>query len=153
MMNIMVFVVRVSQLAGACDVLVENYLPGKLHEMGLGYEQLSRVNQQLIYCSISGTDTFCSLPVLVHWNKTNNVDIGCIAAGVQHVKTPKPACTSVNTTLVKNAPSCCSSLLVALIRVFSCVWGPFKGPLLLTGGVALSSAGSGSAGRSVAAAG
>uniref|UniRef100_A0A3Q3G3Q4 Succinyl-CoA:glutarate-CoA transferase n=1 Tax=Labrus bergylta TaxID=56723 RepID=A0A3Q3G3Q4_9LABR len=36
------------------DVLVENYLPGKLLEMGLGYEQLSRVNPQLIYCSISG---------------------------------------------------------------------------------------------------
>ncbi|CAK6979817.1 succinate--hydroxymethylglutarate CoA-transferase isoform X2 [Scomber scombrus] len=42
------------ELAGVCDVLIENYLPGKLQQMGLGYEQLSRVNQQLIYCSISG---------------------------------------------------------------------------------------------------
>lgn len=45
-----------SQLAGMCDVLVENYLPGKLHQMGLGYEQLSGINPQLIYCSISGTN-------------------------------------------------------------------------------------------------
>uniref|UniRef100_A0A3B4ZRL2 Succinyl-CoA:glutarate-CoA transferase n=1 Tax=Stegastes partitus TaxID=144197 RepID=A0A3B4ZRL2_9TELE len=44
----------VCQLAGVCDVLVENYLPGKLRQMGLGYEQLSRGNPQLIYCSISG---------------------------------------------------------------------------------------------------
>ncbi|XP_070784038.1 succinate--hydroxymethylglutarate CoA-transferase isoform X2 [Enoplosus armatus] len=44
----------IQELAGVCDVLVENYLPGKLHQMGLGYEQLSRVNPQLIYCSISG---------------------------------------------------------------------------------------------------
>ncbi|XP_075941409.1 succinyl-CoA:glutarate CoA-transferase isoform X2 [Anarhichas minor] len=42
------------ELAGVCDVLVENYLPGKLHQMYLGYEQLSRLNPRLIYCSISG---------------------------------------------------------------------------------------------------
>ncbi|XP_078123603.1 succinyl-CoA:glutarate CoA-transferase [Sander vitreus] len=44
----------IQELAGVCDVLVENYLPGKLHQMGLGYDQLSRVNPRLIYCSISG---------------------------------------------------------------------------------------------------
>ncbi|KAM4533929.1 succinyl-CoA:glutarate CoA-transferase isoform 2-T2 [Odontesthes bonariensis] len=44
----------IQQLAGVCDVLVENYLPGKLPQMGLGYDRLSRVNPQLIYCSISG---------------------------------------------------------------------------------------------------
>ncbi|KTF88834.1 hypothetical protein cypCar_00027906 [Cyprinus carpio] len=42
------------QLAKVCDVLVENYLPGKLNEMGLGYEELSKVAPQLIYCSITG---------------------------------------------------------------------------------------------------
>uniref|UniRef100_A0A3B4UXI6 Succinyl-CoA:glutarate CoA-transferase n=1 Tax=Seriola dumerili TaxID=41447 RepID=A0A3B4UXI6_SERDU len=45
---------QLEKLTGVCDVLVENYLPGKLHQMGLGYEQLSRVNPRLIYCSISG---------------------------------------------------------------------------------------------------
>ncbi|XP_028424729.1 succinyl-CoA:glutarate CoA-transferase isoform X2 [Perca flavescens] len=44
----------IQELAGVCDVLVENYLPGKLHQMGLGYDQLIRVNPRLIYCSISG---------------------------------------------------------------------------------------------------
>ncbi|CAJ1081567.1 succinate--hydroxymethylglutarate CoA-transferase isoform X1 [Xyrichtys novacula] len=44
----------IHELAGVCDVLVENYLPGKLREMDLGYEQLSRVNPRLVYCSISG---------------------------------------------------------------------------------------------------
>ncbi|KAG0312937.1 hypothetical protein BGZ99_009197 [Dissophora globulifera] len=37
------------------DVLVENYVPGKLEEMGLGYEELSRLNPRLIYTSITGT--------------------------------------------------------------------------------------------------
>ncbi|XP_028288778.1 succinyl-CoA:glutarate CoA-transferase isoform X2 [Parambassis ranga] len=44
----------IQELAGVCDVLVENYLPGKLQQMSLGYDQLSGVNPQLIYCSISG---------------------------------------------------------------------------------------------------
>lgn len=41
-------------LAKKCDVLVENYIPGKLSEYNLGYEHLSRVNPGLIYCSITG---------------------------------------------------------------------------------------------------
>ncbi|XP_068604214.1 succinate--hydroxymethylglutarate CoA-transferase [Brachionichthys hirsutus] len=44
----------VQELAGVCDVLVENYLPGKLEQMGLGYDQLSRGSPRLVYCSISG---------------------------------------------------------------------------------------------------
>uniref|UniRef100_A0A4W4EFJ7 Succinyl-CoA:glutarate-CoA transferase n=1 Tax=Electrophorus electricus TaxID=8005 RepID=A0A4W4EFJ7_ELEEL len=44
----------VKELARISDVLVENYLPGKLDEMGLGYKQLSEVAPQLIYCSITG---------------------------------------------------------------------------------------------------
>ncbi|XP_002734750.2 succinyl-CoA:glutarate CoA-transferase-like [Saccoglossus kowalevskii] len=42
------------ELAKKCDVLVENYVPGKLTSMGLGYEDLHKVAPQLIYCSISG---------------------------------------------------------------------------------------------------
>ncbi|XP_041816940.1 succinate--hydroxymethylglutarate CoA-transferase isoform X2 [Chelmon rostratus] len=44
----------IQELAAVCDVLVENFLPGKLDLMGLGYEQLSRLNPQLVFCSISG---------------------------------------------------------------------------------------------------
>jgi succinate--hydroxymethylglutarate CoA-transferase len=36
------------------DVLVENYLPGKLAKMGLGYDELSKINPKLIYASITG---------------------------------------------------------------------------------------------------
>ncbi|XP_051969574.1 succinate--hydroxymethylglutarate CoA-transferase isoform X2 [Xyrauchen texanus] len=44
----------ITELAKVCDVLVENYLPGKLNKMGLGHEELQEVAPQLIYCSISG---------------------------------------------------------------------------------------------------
>lgn len=41
-------------LAEKCDVLVENYVPGKLDEYELGYEHIRAVNPSIIYCSITG---------------------------------------------------------------------------------------------------
>jgi crotonobetainyl-CoA:carnitine CoA-transferase CaiB-like acyl-CoA transferase len=42
------------QLAARADVLVENFRPGTLDELGLGYARLSRDHPEVIYCSISG---------------------------------------------------------------------------------------------------
>ena len=44
----------VKDLVMECDVLVENYRPGVMDRLGLGYETLSELNPGLIYCSISG---------------------------------------------------------------------------------------------------
>ncbi|KAL0118945.1 hypothetical protein PUN28_009523 [Cardiocondyla obscurior] len=44
----------VYELAQASDVLVENYVPGKLEGMGLGYEDLAKIAPRLIYCSLTG---------------------------------------------------------------------------------------------------
>ncbi len=44
----------VKDLAAKCDILVENYRPGVMGRLGLGYEALSAINPGLIYCSISG---------------------------------------------------------------------------------------------------
>jgi len=42
------------RLAGWADVWVENFRPGALDRLGLGYDDLARAHPQLIYCSISG---------------------------------------------------------------------------------------------------
>ncbi|KAJ1667994.1 hypothetical protein IW140_002427 [Coemansia sp. RSA 1813] len=42
------------ELAKRADILVENFVPGKLAEYGLGYNDLAKVNPRLIYASISG---------------------------------------------------------------------------------------------------
>ncbi len=47
-------VARLKELAGACDVVVENFRPGVLERLGLGYEALREKNPKLVYCSISG---------------------------------------------------------------------------------------------------
>ena len=41
-------------LIGRADVLVENFRPGTLDRMGLGYADLSERRPDLVYCSISG---------------------------------------------------------------------------------------------------
>ena len=44
----------VKLLAGTADVVLQNYRPGKMERLGLGYEDLAALNSELIYASISG---------------------------------------------------------------------------------------------------
>jgi formyl-CoA transferase/CoA:oxalate CoA-transferase len=42
------------RLVARADILVENYRPGVMDRLGLGYEPLAALNPRLIYCAISG---------------------------------------------------------------------------------------------------
>lgn len=42
------------KLISKADVLVQNFRPGVIERLGLGYEAASRLNPRLVYCSISG---------------------------------------------------------------------------------------------------
>ena len=42
------------KLAAQSDVLIENFRPGTMERLGLGYPALGRLNRRLVYCSISG---------------------------------------------------------------------------------------------------
>src|ERR1700738_1414668 len=44
----------VHQLVAETDILVENFRPGVMDRLCLGYEALREINPRLIYCSISG---------------------------------------------------------------------------------------------------
>jgi formyl-CoA transferase len=41
-------------MAKQCDVVVENLAPGSLRRIGLGYDEVAKVNPGIVYCSISG---------------------------------------------------------------------------------------------------
>ena len=42
------------ELVGVCDVIIENFRPGVMDRMGLGYETVAAHNPQIIYASING---------------------------------------------------------------------------------------------------
>jgi crotonobetainyl-CoA:carnitine CoA-transferase CaiB-like acyl-CoA transferase len=44
----------VHRLVAEADILVENFRPGVMDRLGLGFEALRAINPRLIYCSISG---------------------------------------------------------------------------------------------------
>ena len=42
------------KLAAGADVVIQNFRPGVMERLGLGYDSLKKVNPKLVYCSISG---------------------------------------------------------------------------------------------------
>lgn len=74
----------VTELAKMCDVLLENYLPGKLGEMGLGYEELRKVAPRLIYCSITGYGQTGP-----ESHKPGYDSIACAVSGMMHITGPE----------------------------------------------------------------
>ena len=44
----------VHQLVLKSDVIIENHRPGFMERRGLGYEQVSKINPRIVYCSSSG---------------------------------------------------------------------------------------------------
>lgn len=45
---------RVGELCSAADVLIENYRPGVMDRLGLGFADVSALRSTIVYCSISG---------------------------------------------------------------------------------------------------
>ncbi|HSD42109.1 MAG TPA: CoA transferase [Burkholderiales bacterium] len=45
---------RLRALCGVTDVILENFRPGVLARLGLGYDALSKSSPKLVYCSLSG---------------------------------------------------------------------------------------------------
>lgn len=44
----------IKELAKKSDILLENYKPAKLEQIGLGYNDICKINPNIIYCSVSG---------------------------------------------------------------------------------------------------
>ncbi|MCP4756153.1 MAG: CoA transferase [Proteobacteria bacterium] len=44
----------IKKLAAKCDVILENFRPGRMAEIGLDYDTLKEINPRIVFCSISG---------------------------------------------------------------------------------------------------
>jgi len=45
---------RLAPLLARADILVEQFRPGVMAELGLGYDAMRKINPRIVYCSISG---------------------------------------------------------------------------------------------------
>ena len=44
----------IKQMASQCDVLVENFSYGVMEKLGLDYENIKKVNPNIVYASVNG---------------------------------------------------------------------------------------------------
>ncbi|XP_052398379.1 succinate--hydroxymethylglutarate CoA-transferase-like [Carassius gibelio] len=78
----------VTELAKICDVLVENCWTRKLNVMRLGYEELSKVAPQLIYCSVTGEHILYSQHAKTS-HKPGYDSIASAVSGLVHITGPE----------------------------------------------------------------
>ncbi|MCQ4122196.1 CaiB/BaiF CoA transferase family protein [Rhodococcus tibetensis] len=50
------------KLAARADVVVENFLPGTMDRLGLGYDAVQEINPDVVYCSVTGFGGHNNLP-------------------------------------------------------------------------------------------
>lgn len=77
------------QLCRKADVVVENYRPGVTKKLGVDYESLRRLNEQMIYCSITGmgsTGPYARRPVY----DTVGQGLGGMLSLLMDPKNPRP---------------------------------------------------------------
>ncbi|XP_025147831.1 succinate--hydroxymethylglutarate CoA-transferase isoform X3 [Bubalus bubalis] len=77
----------IKELAAVCDVFVENYVPGKLSAMGLGYEDIDEIAPHIVYCSITGYGQTGPLSQRAGYDA-----IASAVSGLMHITGPEVAC-------------------------------------------------------------
>ncbi|XP_032499061.1 succinate--hydroxymethylglutarate CoA-transferase isoform X2 [Phocoena sinus] len=77
----------IKELAAVCDVFVENYVPGKLSAMGLGYEDIDVVAPHMVYCSITGYGQTGPLSQRAGYDA-----VASAVSGLMHITGPEVAC-------------------------------------------------------------
>uniref|UniRef100_A0A8C5W4T1 Succinyl-CoA:glutarate-CoA transferase n=1 Tax=Microcebus murinus TaxID=30608 RepID=A0A8C5W4T1_MICMU len=77
----------IKELAAVCDVFVENYVPGKLSAMGLGYEDIDKIAPHIIYCSITGYGQTGPMSRRAGYDA-----VASAVSGLMHITGPEVAC-------------------------------------------------------------
>ena len=96
------------------DVVVENYRPGVMDKLGLGYEELKKINPGIIYASVSGFGHYGP------YSKRGGYDvIGQAMSGLMSTTGwpgGDPTRTGTAIADVMSGISCCTGILAALVN-------------------------------------
>lgn len=79
----------IRRLADAADVVVENFAPGLMSKIGLGYETLRETNPRMIYVSISGFGRTGPMSNRLAFDIVAQASAGIMSAYKMEDKTPK----------------------------------------------------------------
>src|SRR5690606_21141583 len=104
---------RARRLIERSDVLVENFRPGVMQRLGLGYEDVRSLRPDIVYCSVSGYGQFGPRR---DWPAIDNIvqaTSGMMRLGGDPARPPTRVGLPVGATLTGHAAAC--ALLAALL--------------------------------------
>ena len=104
----------VQTLINRADIVVENYLPGVVARLGLGYGELSRANRGLIYASISGFGQDTSYSHRRAYGATAQAEAGWIWVQQKAQGGPEPFAPGVTVADLVTGMNAFSAILAAL---------------------------------------
>lgn len=104
----------VHKLAGRSDVLVESFRPGVTKRLGVAYPTISKINERIIYCSISGYGQTGPYRDLVGHDLTYAAYSGAI--GATGPKRGAPVIPAIQVADLQGAMYATIAILAALCR-------------------------------------
>lgn len=102
------------RLAAAADVLVQNYRPGGLSELGLGYDALQDMNPGLIYATIAGFGQDTSFADRGAYGATAHAEAGLLWVQQQAQGGEYPFPPGVTVADIVTGMNACTAILAAL---------------------------------------
>ncbi|ELK35193.1 hypothetical protein MDA_GLEAN10022102 [Myotis davidii] len=124
----------IKELAAMCDVFVENYVPGKLSAMGLGYEEIDSIAPHIVYCSITGYGQTGPLSQRAGYDA-----VASAVSGLMHITGPEdgdPVRPGVAMTDLATGLYACGAIMAGLIQRYKTGKGLFIDCNLLSSQVA-----------------
>jgi CoA:oxalate CoA-transferase len=107
----------VEALVLECDVLVENFSPGVMDRLGLGYEQVHQMNPLMVYASISGFGHGNSSSHRRAFGATAHAEAGWLWAQQQAAGTAEPFAQGVTVADLITGTLAFSGILAALLHM------------------------------------
>ncbi len=102
------------RLASEADVIVQNYRPGGLIELGLGYAALSASNPRLIYATIAGFGQDTSFADRGAYGATAHAEAGLLWVQQQAQGGDRPFPPGVTVADIVTGMNACTAILAAL---------------------------------------
>ena len=112
----------INRLIANVDVLVEQFRPGVMDRLGLGWEALSAINPALVYCSITGWGQDGPKALLAAHDLNYMAETGVLNLGADRAGDPVLPPVLVADIGAGTFPSVVSILLALLFEVSRSLW-------------------------------